>query len=165
MQSNFALGPGQKKQIAVLEYGRQEAASRTENTLSSESLEAQYSRDRDVNEIIRASLREKVKGKSRAYSAGLSKTSGSSASGSGQYGVFKGAAGATSGMMGSLGVSGGKSNQTSSRQIASSSSQKLRERINQSASVVRSQRSTVVQSVSQTAVSYTHLTLPTICSV
>ena len=148
--NTFALGPCQKKQISVLEFGREEIASRTEALDATESLEASLSRDRDVSEVLSASISEKIKGKSRSVTAGLSSGKSVSANASGQYGPLKGAAGATSSFMGSLGVSGAQSSQKSSRKIAASSMQRLRERINQSASAVRSQRSTVVESVSQT---------------
>lgn len=148
--NTFALGPCQKKQISVLEFGREEVASRKEALDATESLESSLSRDRDVSEVLSASISEKIKGKSRSTTAGWSGGTGISGSGSGQKGPLKGAVGATSGFMGSLGISGARSSQKSSRKIAASSMQRLRERINQSASAVRSQRATVVESVSQT---------------
>lgn len=168
--STFALGPCQKKQIAVLEYGRHETASRVEDVNASESFQAHYARDRSVKETIDASIHEQVKGKSRAYSAGIGAgagVSGSAAMGSSGSasatvpikgipislagkGSANASGSATGGLMASLGISGGKSEQKSSRKISSNSMNRLRERINQGASAVRNARSTVVQSVSQT---------------
>ena len=63
---SIPLAPGQKKQIAVLDWDREDRASRTEAREASESLEAFVSRDRDINEIANASFRESIKGGSQA---------------------------------------------------------------------------------------------------
>ena len=142
---SMSLGPCQKKQIAILDWDRSETGVRSENTIATESFQANLSRDRDVNEIINGSIRERTRGGSIAATFG--KSSGGGAAASGNYkGILFGAVG---GFMNSLGVSGSFASQKSSRSVALNSMNSLRDRINQSASSIRSQRSTVVQSVSQ----------------
>lgn len=134
---SLPLAPGQKKQIAVLDWERREVAARTEELDETEALDAAISRDRDINEIVTGTVSESVRGGSRASSAGIA-------------GGFAGFA-----LGGLLGVGGGASTanssawQNSSRNTAASALNQLRDRTIQSASSVRSQRSTVVQTSRQ----------------
>lgn len=134
---SLPLAPGQKKQIAVVDWERREVAARTEALEETEALEAAISRDRDINEIVTGTLTETVRGGSRASSAGIA-------------GGFAGFA-----FGGLLGIGGGASTanssawQNSSRNTAASALNQLRDRTVQSASAVRSQRSTVVQTTRQ----------------
>lgn len=138
---SLPLAPGQKKQIAVVDWERREIASRTEVVEAREQLEAAISRDRDINEVVRGTVTESVRG-------GSSASSSSFAAGLG-IGAIIGPVG------GLLGIGGGSSNansnawQNSSRGMATSALNQLRDRTIQSASSVRSQRSTVVQGVTQ----------------
>lgn len=134
---SLPLAPGQKKQIAVVDWERRETAARTEELVSREALEAEISRDRDINEIVSGTVNESVRGGSRS-------TTGSIAGGFGAPVLG-----------GLLGVGGGASSavssawQDSSRNTAASALNQLRDRTIQTASALRSQRSTVVQTVSQ----------------
>ena len=138
---SLPLAPGQKKQIAIVDWERRESSARTEALFESESLDASIARDRDVNEIVNGTLRESARG-------------GSSSSGGGIGGGL-GVAGIFSGVGAVLGIGGGYSSasssawQNSSRDTSASALNQLRDRTVQSASSVRSQRSSVVQTVTQ----------------
>ena len=138
---SLPLAPGQKKQIAVVDWERRETTARSEEREVRESLEAAISRDRDINEIVGATVNESVRGGSRA----------SSSSFAGGLGV-----GAILGPVGGLlGVGGGTASanssawQQSARSTAANALNQLRDRTIQSASSLRSQRSTVVHTVRQ----------------
>ena len=135
---SLPLAPCQKKQIAIVDWERRELARREEQMTYSESLEASLTRDRDISEIVNASLDENTQAYSDAYSA-----SASASAGGGLLGVF------------SLGVSGGFSsaessaNQSAARDTVAAALQKIRDRTQQTASAVRSQRATVIQTLRQ----------------
>lgn len=138
---SLPLAPGQKKQIAVLDWERRESALRQESVEEEESLTATLSRDRDIGEMVNSVLTESSRG-------------GSSAN-TGSFGGGLGIAAIGSGIGGVLGIGGGASSasssawQNSSREVAASSLQMLRDRTSQAAAAMRAQRSTVIQSVSQ----------------
>lgn len=138
---SLPLAPGQKKQIAVVDWERREVGARTEALEARDELDAAISRDRDINEIVSASVNESVRG-------------GSSSS-AGAFGGGLGIGGIVGNFGGLLGIGGGMSSassnawQNSSRNTAASALNSLRDRTIQSASSLRSQRSTVVQTVSQ----------------
>lgn len=138
---SLPLAPGQKKQIAVVDWERREATARTEALEEEEAIQASISRDRDVNEIVTGTVRENVRGGSRS-------SAGSFAGGLGIGGII----GSFGGL---LGIGGGTSSasssawQRSSRNTSASALNQLRDRTIQSASSLRSQRSTVVQTVRQ----------------
>lgn len=138
---SLPLAPGQKKQISVLDWERRETATRVEQLEAREDLDAFLQRDRDVSEVVQGTIRESSRGGSKS-------SSGSFAGGLG-IGAVLGPVGAL------IGIGGGKSSakssawQRSSRQTSASALNQLRDRTIQSASAVRSQRSTVVQSLRQ----------------
>jgi len=138
---SLPLAPCQKKQIAVIDWDRRETAARQESLQEQEFLSAQLSRDRDISEIANAFVRESI-------SAG-SEASTSSFGGGLGIGAILGPVG------GLLGIGGGTSGasstayQDSSRSTSANSLQQLRDRVNQAATAVRSQRATVVQTVNQ----------------
>lgn len=138
---SLPLAPCQKKQIVVLDWERRDTASRTELLTEQEQLVANLSRDRDINEIVNTTLTESMRGGSKAKTSSFA----------GGLGI-----GAVLGPVGGLlGIGGGSSKasssawQNSSRQLAASSLQSLRDTTAQSASAIRSQRSTVIQTVKQ----------------
>ena len=134
---SLPLAPCQKKQIAIIDWERRESARRTEFLEEQERFSALMSRDRDISEVVNSVLSENMKGGSRA----------STKSGSAGFGIPL--------LGGLLGASGGASSantsawQNSSRRMGASSLQRLKDKTMQSASAVRNQRSTVVQSVKQ----------------
>ena len=134
---SLPLAPGQKKQIVVFDWERKESASNTQSIEYEESLYNSLSRDRDIFEITKGVIEEKVKGNSSATTA----------SASAGIGGFVG--GILFGVSGGVGHSGSTASQSSLRQTSASDLQKIRDRIVQSANAVRSQRSSVIQTVSQ----------------
>ncbi|MDW3191402.1 MAG: hypothetical protein R8G66_03530 [Cytophagales bacterium] len=170
---SLPLAPCQKKQIAIFDWGRSESTGRTESLTAEDRLSSHLSRDRDVTDIINTSLSEQIKGGSESELYSKSKTSGIGGGIGGSFGSSASAslpAGATglpvdaSGSM-SLGVSGGLSGgfgkqvnesnssssawQDSARDLSANSMNSLKDSIMQSASSVRSQRSTVVETLDQ----------------
>lgn len=134
---SLPLAPCQKKQIAVIDWDRREVGARTEQLEAEEQLNAMLSRDRDVGEIVNSTLSESLRGGSKAstWAAG------------GGIGLAIGPL-----VLGAAGGGGGASSsawQDSARNLSANSLQQLRDRTMQSASSVRSQRATVVQTVQQ----------------
>jgi len=138
---SLPLAPGQKKQIAVVDWERRESAARTESVDERESLSAMLDRDRDINEIVTGTINESVRGGSSA--------SNSSFAGGLGVGAILGPVGALLGVGGGTASASGKAWQDSSRSTAASALNQLRDRTIQSASSVRSQRSSVVQTMRQ----------------
>jgi hypothetical protein len=134
---SLPLAPRQRKQIAIVDWDRREDASRFEFALEAEQLDAMISRDRDINEITNAAVNEQTRGGSNAntWAAG------------GGIGFALGPL-----VIGAAGGGGGASSsawQNSSRNASANFLNQLRDKTVQSASSVRSQRTSVVQSVRQ----------------
>jgi hypothetical protein len=134
---SIPLAPGQKKQIAILDWDREDTAGRSEVREASESLTAFLSRDRDINEIANAGFRESIRGGSRARTGAVG----------GGFGFA----------IGPLVIGGGGgaawSSSTAwnegSRELTGQTLNQLREEISQGVSTVRNQRSAVIQTVGQ----------------
>lgn len=143
---SLPLAPGQKKQIAVLDWERRESAANSQFLGYEETLNNTLVRDRDINEVISATLTENIRGKSKASTSGIGFGLGSSVMGIiPDVGTF----GSLLGISGGISSSGSTASQNSRRESTASSLQSITDRTMQAASVVRSQRSTVVQTVSQ----------------
>ena len=142
---SLPLAPGQKKQIAVVDWERRESGRREESLTESESLSNLLGRDRDISEIVNTALSEQMHGESTSLTIGAGH--GSGAAGSGSSGGFN--MGAVSGSAMSGGYSQASADQNSARDLAASSAQKIRDKTFQAASAVRNQRSTVIQTVAQ----------------
>lgn len=134
---SLPLAPGQKKQIVVFDWERRESASNVQSVDYEESLYNSLSRDRDIFEITKGVIEESMTGKSSATTASASAVIG---------GVV---GGLLFGVSGGVGHSGSTASQDNLRKTSASDLQKIRDRIVQSANAVRSQRSTVVQTVAQ----------------
>lgn len=138
---SLPLAPGQKKQLAVVDWERREVTTREEARTSTEALAASLDRDRDISEIVNATLTESTRG-------GSSSSSGGIAAGLGIAAIIPPVGGL-------LGVGGGYSSadssawQRSSRSTSANALNQLRDRTTQSASAVRSQRTSVVHTVAQ----------------
>ncbi len=143
---SLPLAPGQKKQIAVLDWERRESAANSQFLGYEETLNNSLIRDRDISEVVSGTLTENLRGNSKATTGGIGFGFGASAMGIipgiGSFGSLLGISGGTS-------SSGSTASQSSSRETTASSLQSLVDRTTQAASVVRSQRATVVQTVSQ----------------
>ncbi len=134
---SIPLAPGQVKQIAVLDWDREDRAARSESREASERLEARLSRDRDINEIANASFRESIRGGSKTHTEAIA---GGLGIGIGPL-VIGGAGGASS--------SSSTAWNEGSRTMVGETFNQLRDEISQGVSAVRSQRASVVQTVSQ----------------
>lgn len=134
---SIPLAPGQIKQVAILDWDREDRASRTESVTASESLEAFSSRDRDINEIADAAFSERIRGGSRATTGAVG----------GGIGFAVGPL-----VLGGGGGSAWSSSSawtTGSRELSGQTLNQLRESTAQGVSAVRNQRATVVESVGQ----------------
>ncbi|WP_321777688.1 hypothetical protein [Sulfurimonas sp.] len=142
---SLPLAPCQEKQIAIVDWDRREQAGRTEEQAVSESLNANISRERDIDEIINSTFSENVNARSS------NKTKSTSAGASGGLGFSYGGfvAGASGGVSHSGSSSISTASQASSRNIAGHTLNRLQDNVSQSASSVRSQRNTVIQTVGQ----------------
>ena len=134
---SLPLAPGQQKLMSVLDWNREEVATRRAQRQVNEDLDAQLSHDRDVNDIIRASLSERMNASSRATTAAVGGGIG------GFIGPF------VFGAAGGVSSAGSTASQTSARSVTGFALNRVRDRTLQSASAVRSQRSTVVQNARQ----------------
>ncbi|MGN6871242.1 MAG: papain-like cysteine protease family protein [Solirubrobacteraceae bacterium] len=134
---SLPLAPGQKKQIVVFDWERRESAANVQSVEYEESLYNSLGRDRDIFEITRGAIEEHSRGRSSATTA----------SASAGIGGFIG--GALFGVSGGAGHSQSTASQDSLRKTSASDLQRIRDRITQSANSVRSQRSTVIQTVAQ----------------
>lgn len=134
---SLPLAPAQRKMIAIVDWERRESAAREEFTTAAEQLTASLARDRDVTDIVNATLSEEARGGSHA-----------------DTGAFGGGLGVPV-LGGLLGIGGGTSSanssswETASRTATAYALNQLRDRTLQGASAVRSQRSSVVQTVAQ----------------
>ncbi len=139
------LAPGQKKLISVVDWERRESTEREESTFGTEQINALLSHDRDLGEVVTGTLTESSRGGSKSTSVGVGV--GTGAAGNGSYQGFN--FGALIGVSGGYGDSNSLAWQNSARALSSTSLQGLRDRTLQSASAVRSLRSSVVHTVSQ----------------
>lgn len=134
---SLPLAPGQQKLVSILDWERREATQRTEHRVTTEDLSASLAHDRDISDIVRTALHERMDATSRADTSAVGAAIG------GFIGpVVFGAAGGTS-------TAGSNAQQASARDIAASALNQARDRTLQSASSVRGQRATVVQSARQ----------------
>lgn len=138
---SLPLAPGQKKQLAVVDWERRETTTRDEFRESRDSLEASIDRDRDVSEVVAGTLNESIRGGSSASTGGFG-------GGLGVAGIF-GSVGGLLGIGGGFASADSDSWQNSSRSTSANALNQLRDRTVQSASSVRSQRTSVVHTVAQ----------------
>jgi hypothetical protein len=138
---SLPLAPGQRRQMAVVDWDRRTTSERAERLEFEEHLDALLTRDRDVQELVGTRLHEEISAGSRNTTWGVAGGIGAGFIGSG-FGIFGGVAGGASG-------SGSTSWQDAARNFSADSMQQLRDRVSQRSSALRSERSSVVQSVSQ----------------
>lgn len=138
---SLPLAPCQEKQIAIIDWDRSERAARTESQDVSEAMQADISHDRDISEIISSSFREDISAnsynKTKSTSAGLG------------GGIFGSIGGLFGGVAHSGATSSSSANQNSARSLSASSLSRLQDNVSQSASSLRTQRNTVIQTVGQ----------------
>lgn len=141
---SLPLAPGQKKQIVVFDWDRKESAANVQQLDYQESLYNSLSRDRDVNEVARATLSETIRGSSEASTSGFG-----GGLGIGAIIPIEVPIGALLGVGGGIGHGSSSASQSANRTTTASSQQQISDRTVQAANSVRSQRSTVIQTVSQ----------------
>ena len=141
---SLPLAPGQKKQIVCFDWDRKESAANVQTLDYQESLYNSLSRDRDVNEVARATLNENIRGNSSSSTFGIG-----GGWGLGAIIPVEIPMGALMGVGGGFGRGSSTASQSASRTSTASSQQHINDRTLQAASSVRSQRSTVIQTVSQ----------------
>jgi hypothetical protein len=134
---SLPLAPGQQKLISILDWERRDEVRRTEHRIATESLSASLSHDRDISDIIRSALHERMDASSRASTSAVG----------GAVGGFIGPI--VFGAAGGVSKASSSAQQASSRDIAASALNQARDRTLQSASAVRGQRATVVQAARQ----------------
>jgi hypothetical protein len=139
--SSLPLAPGQRRQVAIVDWDRRNQAVREESLEFEEDLQASLSRDRDIQEIVGSHLSEEMEAGSRNTTWGVSAGFGAGLI-SGAFGIFGGVAGGASG-------SSSTAWQDASRSFSANTMQSLRDRVTQRSSSLRDQRATVVQSVAQ----------------
>ena len=138
---SLPLAPGQRRQLAVVDWDRRTRSEREERLEYEEHLDALLTRDRDILELVGAHLDEEIDAGSRNTTWGAAGGIGAGFIGSG-FGIFGGVAGGAGG-------SSSRAWQDAARTFSADSQQQLRDRISQRSSSLRGQRSTVVQSVAQ----------------
>ncbi len=146
---SLPLAPGQRKQIVVFDWDRRESAANTQQLDYQESLYNSLSRDRDVNEIAEATLFESLKGHSDATTSGVGWGVGGGALGIIPAGDVPIPFGLLAGVAGGTSKGSSKSNLTGERTATASSEQHIQDNTIQAANAVRSQRATIIQTVSQ----------------
>jgi hypothetical protein len=146
---SLPLGPLQRRRVAIVDWERREAATRTEDLQASDQMEAQIAQDRDVNEIVTGVLKESMHGGSTTTTSAIG-----GGAGGGMLGVIPAGEvplpfGVLAGVAGGTATSDSDAWQNASRTMTTESMQRISDLTQQQASSVRSQRSTVVQSFSQ----------------
>ncbi|MET4726698.1 hypothetical protein ABIE09_000469 [Lysobacter enzymogenes] len=139
LRYSLPLAPLQKKNIAIIDWNRSDTIDAESNIDYRESLDNYLGRERDINEIVASTLRESV-------SANSSSGGGSKSRGFGFGSAIGGLFGGSSGGSSSAWTS---SKQDSSRDLTASLVNQLRDKTVQSANAVRSQRTSIVQQVTQ----------------
>ena len=134
---SLPLYPGQQKRVAVLDSVSKQSASNLQSVDYEESLYNSLTRDRDIYEITHGTVRERTSGSSKSTTASASAGIGGIA-GSVLFGVS-----------GGVGHSSSNATQSSMRQTAASDLQKINDRLVQSTNSIRSQRTSVIQTVSE----------------
>ncbi|WP_373551253.1 N-acetylmuramoyl-L-alanine amidase [Haliscomenobacter sp.] len=139
------LAPGQKKNIVIFDWGREQTGMRDDKSDFSAHIDSFLSHQRDINDIVNSSLKEQSKGGSKAKTSGKSGGIGGSFTGP----LFGGFLGVSGGFSSNSGQAESNAWQNSGRDIAANSQNQLRDNVMQSASEVRNQRSTVVSTARQ----------------
>jgi hypothetical protein len=131
---SLPLAPGESTQMAVIEWSRDDSASRYDKVRGTESLNHDLRRDRSIDESVDAGLQESQSGWS--WAGGLSSGMAYDAKAYGQY-------------TGNWAAGGGTSNSSGQRDLKADSTQDLHDHVVQGTSYVRSLTSTVIVQAKQ----------------
>ena len=138
---SLPLAPGESTRVAIVDWTRQDASTRAEETSQAERLTDESARDRGVTEITEALAREEQSGSSTVKTR----------SGSGSIG------GALGGLLGGLGFGGGVNSGTTTtvsrssgtRGLSAKTAQRISERTQQLATSIRDRRASVITETAQ----------------
>jgi hypothetical protein len=134
---SLPLAPGEKIKIAIIDWSRSDAASRTEDTKLNERLLHEQLRDRSLSESVRALLQEWQEGST--FMGGV----GQSVGGGGNIGVVSVGVGQT------MSLGGGSSSSSGTRDLSADTVQRISDSFHQASTAVRELRSTVVVQAEQ----------------
>jgi hypothetical protein len=142
---SLPLAPGQKKRLAIMDWSRKESASKSDVSTYEESMLNTMSRDRDINEIVNSVLSESMSASSESKIKSNSWSVGASVSiPAGPVSV-----GVSGGYSSSNSTGNSSAEQNAARNLTAGSMQNIRDKSMQSASALRSQRSTVITTTEQ----------------
>ena len=131
---SLALAPGEATEMAIIDWSRQDTASRTDAVSATEYLDNSLKVDRSIDETISAALKESQGGSS--FMAGTAGQASGNTYGTGMW-------------TGNHAVGGGVSNSWGNRNLESDALQTLHDSIRQQTGYTRSLNSTVVVQASQ----------------
>lgn len=134
---SLPMAPGEKIQIAVIDWARQDEASRDEKTSLSEQLQHDTYRERSIAESVQMVVAESQEGSS--FMAGAALSAGA--------GIPLGAV--SLGVGAALGIGGASSSSSGVRNIAGNTAQNISDAFHQASSALRELNSTVVVQSSQ----------------
>lgn len=134
---SLPLAPGQQKLISVLDWERRDTDTRQAHRTETEALTADLQHDRDITDIVRTALSERMNGSSSADVEAVG----------GGIGGFIGPL--VFGAAGGVSSASSTARQSSGREISGTALNRVRDRTLQAASAVRGQRATVVQTSRQ----------------
>ena len=132
---SLPLAPGESTQLAVIDWSRDDLASRTDQIRATEFLDHDLRRDRAIEDTVDAALKEEQGGNS--HFGGTSGTASGQTYGSGMW-------------TGNHAFGGGISYSYGKRNLEADSLQDIHDRVRQASSSVRSLNSTVIVQASQT---------------
>jgi hypothetical protein len=132
---SLPLAPGESTQLAVIDWSRDDLASRTDKIRATEFLDHDSRRDRAIDETVEAALKEEQGGNS--FMGSTAGTASGQTYGSGTW-------------TGNHAVGYGISYSYGKRNLEADSLQDLHDRVRQASSSVRSLNSTVIVQASQT---------------
>jgi hypothetical protein len=135
---SLPLAPLQKKNIAIIDWNRSDSFRRDESQTNVDALSNYFGRERDISEIANSAIHESLRGSSSSGSS-------SSSSGGGISFPFLGFGSASGGSSGGW----SESSQDSTKTLAASFLNSLRDKTQQSANSYRAQHVTVVQQIDQ----------------
>jgi hypothetical protein len=130
---SLALAPGEAVDIAVVDWSRQDQASRTDSITATEYLANQLNRDRSIGETISSLLDE--------TQDGWSLMGGTAGDSSYQYGTFK--------IAGDHSIGGAIAHSSGDRNLQADSLQSLNDQTNQTTATLRTLNSTTVMQATQ----------------
>ncbi len=139
------LAPGQKKNIVIFDWARNNEGSQSDTTQFDAQLDSFLSHQRDINDIVRSRLSENSAGASSARTSARSGGAGLSA----MVPLGKVFLGVSGGFSANSSQASSSAWQNASREIAANTNNQLRDQVMQRASEVRNQRSTVVLAARQ----------------